>query len=102
MKRIYITLMALFVSISSFAATVTDNNRTITSVGTQYGQTYFIVTPAPSTTCLFGVIYVDSSTAAGKLQYAMLLSAYSNALPLSRIDYATIPGGQCFASLLAY
>lgn len=97
MKKLYVVLLSMFVAFSSHAGR--DYGRTITSVGTQNGIAYFTVSPAISATCLWDVLYVDSSVVAGRLQYALLLTAYSTGKMLLRIDYDVRPDGTCWVSL---
>lgn len=100
MKKIYVALLSVFVSFNVLS--LTDETRLITSIGSQNGKTYFTISPPASTTCLWNVLYVDSSVLAGRLQYALLLSAYSVGKGLTRIDYTVNSSGECWVSLLNY
>lgn len=103
MKRFLkmLAVMSLALPAVSMAATVTDTNRTISKIGAQGNVAYIYVTPATTTTCLYGVLYIaDTSTSSGKALYATLLSAQSQDKPLTRIDYAVQGDGTCNISLL--
>ena len=90
MKNLAILITSLLFSLSANA--VTDNSRTITSVGAANGVNYFSVTPALSSTCLYGLVYVpDAAGAVGKNYLAVMLTALSSSSVVN-IDYAQ-PGG---------
>lgn len=92
---------ALSLMLPVAAMAVTDVDRTITKVGAQNNVAYVTVTPATSTSCLYGVLYIaDTSTASGKALYATLLTARSSDKPLTRVDYAVQGDGTCNISLL--
>jgi hypothetical protein len=94
--------------LASFSASaVTETNKTIVSMGVQdtgfgVSQAYVILSPAPTTNCLYGIAYIrDLSTAGGTALLSMLQKGYSLSKPLSRIDYSLdSTNGQCFISLI--
>lgn len=99
MKKLTLFVLCLLASFSANAAT--DYNRAITSIGAQNTIAYINLTPAPSTTCLYNLVYIsDTSTSSGKALYATLLTAYAQGKPLQRVDYAVQPSGQCWISLI--
>ena len=109
MKKLMSITAALFVtfgSLSAYALAASDNNKTITRIGTQNGVAYVGLSPAltigPSGTCQFDIVYIaDVGTPAGKAFYATLLTAYSQGKPLSRIDYSNSTSGTfCYVSLI--
>ncbi len=109
MKR-WIVLALCFLA-SFLASAVTETNKTIVSMGVQdtasggasgVAQAYVILSPAPTTNCLYGIVYIkDVSTAGGTALLSMLQRAYSLTKPLSRVDYSQdSTSGQCFISLI--
>lgn len=100
MKRLCFLVLFFLASLNSYGAT--DTNVTITTFGVQSSSAYFAISPAPSSPCLYGILYVDLSSAYGKYLYAMLLSAKSSDLPLTRVDYFADGSGVCFVNLVSY
>ena len=107
MKKLISIAASLLISLlasPAFAASATDNNKTIVKIGAQFGSAYIAFSPALTIAggCLFDIVYIaDLSTAAGKSYYATLLTAYSQGKPISRVDYGnTSTGGQCFVTLV--
>jgi hypothetical protein len=99
--------------LASFSArAVTEANKTILSMGVQdtssastapvVPQAYVILSPPPTTNCVYGIAYIkDLSTAGGTALLSMLQKAYSLSKPLSRIDYSQdSASGQCFITLI--
>ena len=109
--KTWIAFLLCFLASFSVSA-VTEVNKTILSMGVQdtavtgtasgVAQAYVILSPAPTTNCLYGIVYVkDVSTAGGTALLSMLHRAYSLAKPLSRVDYSQdSTSGQCFISLI--
>ncbi len=106
MKKLSITTLILSFSSISFA--VTDGgDRQITSFGIQGGGasaiSYFTVSPAPSTNCAYGVIYIFNASEPGaKLLVATALTAYASAKSIKRIDYDIKVDGTCSATLINF
>ena len=109
MKKLIAVVLCFLGSFS--ASAVTETNKTIVSMAVQdtasggasgVAQAYVILSPAPTTDCLYGIVYIkDVSTAGGTALLSVLQRAYSLAKPLSRIDYSQdSTGGQCFISLI--
>jgi hypothetical protein len=106
MKKI--STAAFLLTISSLASAVTDyGDRQITSFGIQNASLspvgYITVSPAQSTNCLYGVIYIFNATdPLAKLFIATALAAYSSGKPIKRIDYDVRSDGTCSMNLINY
>lgn len=104
MKKVLAGLILAVSGVSALATT--ELNKTIAGIGAQGNLAYIYVTPAPAgaSGCIAGApLYIrDTSTAAGKAQFAVLLSAYSADLPLKRVDFAVDSslGNNCTISLI--
>ena len=95
--------VATLLTASAGAFAVTDLARTITTFGAQGTNSFFTITPANSTTCLYGVLYLPpSDTAGGKAMYAAALAGYMNGKVLARVDYTVVAGGTCTVTLVQY
>lgn len=94
-------LKALPLILPAISMAATDADRTITKTGAQGDVAYVYVSPAPSTSCLYGVLYIaTTSTSSGKAMYATLLSAQSAGKPLTRVDYTVQGDGTCNITLI--
>ena len=98
--RIALILAALTMFVGdAFAAQVLS--RTVTQIAAAAGSPFYITVSgaAPTDTsgaCAYNVLFMpDTSTTSGKGIYAILLSAYTQGLTLSRIDYARDGSGNC-------
>jgi len=105
MKRIaaLVGVLLSVVASSALAVSQTDNNRTITRIGTQAGLVYIAVSPGLTISggCLYSLLYVDVSTTAGKSVYSTLLLSYTLGQPISRVDYSNSGSGQmCYIDLV--
>ena len=72
-------------------AVATDDNRSnaITKVAASTNSTYIVLqTALLDSSCLYGILNLpDQNTQAGKMMYALVLSAYTQGLPLTRVYY---------------
>lgn len=93
---------------SSLAFAVIDiGDRQITSFGVQTGGSatvaYITVTPPPSTSCLYGVMYIyDAADPIPRLFVATALAAHSSGKPIKRIDYTVRVDGTCSLNLINF
>lgn len=95
--------VATLLTASAGAFAVSDFTRTILTFGAQSTLSFMTVSPATSTTCLYGVLYFPTSdTAAGKAMYAAALAGYMNGKVLARVDYTVQGNGTCLVSLVQY
>jgi len=91
--------IGLMIAMPVMAAT--DNNVTIISVGSQMGTGgYIIVSPNTSGSCSGQIIYIDTSTDAGRGILAIALTARASARAIARVDYTVGSGGVCNAALI--
>jgi len=93
------TLLALCVSAP--AAATTEYNKTISRVGAQGSNGYVVFTVPPTGSCSYGNVYLNIGTDAGKAYYSLLLTAYAQGRPISRIDY-TNTAGTCTVDLIEF
>ena len=93
------TCVALATLLSAPALAIAESGKTISHVGVQSGQAYVMFTVPPSGGCSFNDIYLDINTDAGKAYYTLLVTAYSQGKPLSRIDYHN-SSGTCYVDLV--
>jgi len=78
-----------------------DWNKTVGRIGVQAPATgYFMVNEALSTTCAYGVVYVDLTQVAGKTMWAAVLTAKETAGMIYRLDYSVDANTICTATLV--
>jgi len=93
------TLLALLVPMPAMAAT--DGNVTVIAVGSQMGTGGYIqIGSATSGGCPSNIIYVDTSTDAGRGILAIALTARASGRPIARVDYTGGGGAMCNATLI--
>lgn len=106
MKKYLASILIAISSAQSFAASDLGN-RQITSFGIQGNETsaitYITTTPAPSTNCLYGVLYIyNSHKSEVKPMVATALAAYTADKPAKRLDYYVRNDGTCALTLINF
>jgi hypothetical protein len=91
LKKLSLGLLLISGMIGQAFAVATDDNRsnTISKVAASTYSTYILLqTPLLDPLCLYGVLNLpDQNSQAGKMMYALVLSAYTQSLPLTRVYY---------------
>ncbi|SDD85191.1 hypothetical protein SAMN05444678_12621 [Sphingomonas sp. YR710] len=92
-----VALLGLLLAAPAIAGT--DNNLTLTGVGSQSGNiAYIFVSPGTSGGC--SIIYIDITNDAGRGMLSIALTARASGRPIARVDYTGGGGGPCNATLI--
>ena len=93
----------IFIAIAMCGFTITQANAAnmygpyqVKSLFAESANTagFFVVEGLPQ--CLYGLMYIDLSSAAGKGQFALLTSAKMGGWKITRIDYTQSANGACW------
>ena len=97
--KMAMAFIGLIIGVPAMAAS--DSNVTVIGVGSQAGTGgYIIVSPGTSGSCSGNIIYIDTSTEAGRGILAIALTARASGRPIARIDYTGGGGATCNATLI--
>ena len=78
-----------------------DYNKTVSRVGTQAPATgYFMTNEALTTTCAYGVVYIDLTAVSGKPMWASIVMAKETGGTIYRLDYTVDANSICTATLV--
>jgi hypothetical protein len=100
-QNLFKAMIAMLAASAVPAMGATESSKMISHVGVQGGAIGYVIFAVPPTQgCAYNNIYFDVSTDTGKAYYALLLSAKSGNVPVSRIDFTKDAAGTCTANLV--
>lgn len=94
------TLRALLIALGLVAALPARADQTlqiyhVLTVFAESGTSAGFFPKEPLPQCLYGIMYIDLSSPAGKANMALVTSAKSMGWAITRMDYTKLPNGTC-------